>query len=335
MRPREALQLQADLRHRLRTSQAWPSFADRMLASMEAQRTAAGGLLALGTGEANALTSVFLGRGVGEAWVHEQSVTLSRGLTHIVAEHMNPLIRMAAADYPRDLEFRPEMVPCPDGVLFFEKSWESTDVRGQQVKVRAITWSTGRNIGGRPGVHVSEFTDLEDPDEITRTLIHKGLFKAIRRDLGRLQLHHDFGIQYSRTLETVTQNFADPVLREIAVTGPAVILSLWHLMSQTLTSVTRAAMPPKIQKSYRKQKLLGEVNVITLRRTQLTPAAPGAGGDALYQRDFRWPVRGHWHGYWCGSGEDRRLVKRYVHPYLKGPEDAPIRISKQVLRLAR
>jgi hypothetical protein len=327
VRPMAALQMQGDLGAKIRGNSMWEVFANSMLSSMEAARTI-GRTVDLGAAGAVALTSMYKELNPGKRWVEEMLITLSRGRTYIVAEHMNPLIRMAAADYPRDIVFTPDMVPAPDGFMVFDRPWESRDVRGVQGRVKVITWSTGR--GG--GVHVNEFTSILEPDEITMKM-DRGVLRAMTKDLGPIQLHHSYELQYGSTLSGLGRSYADVLMREAAASGPAVLLTIWHLMGEKLTDVTPAKFAPKVQKGIRRMRMLGQVATITLRRVEMTEAGQ-ANADRLFL-NFRIPVRGHWHGYWMGTGGERRLVKKYVHPYFRGPEDAPIRITKHVTRLSR
>ena len=322
--------MQGNLGAKVRGNSMWVDFADHMIASMEAARTI-GHVTDLGSDGATALTRVFRGLGNGQRWVDELLITLSRGRTYIVAEHMNPLIRMAAADYPRDVVFTPDMVPSPDGFMVFDRAWESVDVRGARGKIKVVTWSTGR--GG--GVHVNEFTSMLEPDDTTLRLKRERpeVIQVMTRDLGPIQLHHSYTLPYGTVLNDLGQTYEDPLMRDAAAKGPAVLLTIWHLMGERLTDVTPARFAPKVQKGFRRLRLLGQVATITLRRVEMTQAGQDNAGQIFL--NFRIPVRGHWHGYWYGSGAERRLVKKYVHPYFRGPENAPIRITKHVTRLSR
>lgn len=337
MRPRDALQLKADLLQKMRTSPKWVTFTDKMLASMEAQRTInqVHNRLMDFSGGGVALSEIYMGRGLGQRFVDHQVITLGRGETYVVAEHMLPLIRMAAAVFPTDMTLEPEHCPSPDGFLVFEKPWVSTDVRGMSVKVHAITWSTARY----GGIEVAEFSDIRDPDDLTLSLRDPeqhppGTYQAALKALGPLHLHHGYTIRYGSTLDDIASSFDDLILREAAVTGPAVLRTIWHLMSQTLTNVGKPPIPPKVQKGFRRYRMNSDISVITLRREAINPEAVG-GVQQVFERNFRWRVRGHWHGYWCGSGLERKLVKKYVHPYFRGPEDAPIRLTRKVHVLTR
>jgi hypothetical protein len=149
--------------------------------------------------------------------------------------------------------------------------------------------------------------------------------------LGPLQFHHTFFLPWGSTLAShVPAHLAD-YIRDAAV-GPARALrTIWMLMGQEIATVQREKQTPKAQAGWTRKKIRGEVATITLRRKALHSHHEGP----VMARDFQWPVRGHWHGYWCGTGEDRRLVKKYVHPYFKGNPDGPIRETRHVSVLIR
>lgn len=64
-------------------------------------------------------------------------------------------------------------------------------------------------------------------------------------------------------------------------------------------------------------------SVVVLRRRDDRQGDSPEGRDVDWS--YRWMVRGHWHPYWCGAGEDRRLENRWLAPYVKGPEDKPFK----------
>lgn len=328
MRPREVLQMQADLRESM-LHEDWRRVGEWMIGSMEVQRAYADPLaddLSSDLHAARVNRWIKANPGTGQDFVDHQRRTLGLAEAYVVDEQMMGLVRMAAADYPEDMPTTPDMVPCPDGFLVFEKSWATTDVRGNEVKVKALTWAT---IPG--GVLVTEYSSLTEPDDITRKMLSQPSVFPHLRALGNLHFHHQFKIRWNALMADGLPAEWDDIIRDSAVGPPKALLAVWHLMGQTYTDVQRARLTPKHRQGWRRKRIRGEVSVITLRRVK----AEHVEHTGQVQYDHRWPVRGHWHGYWYGTGEGRALKKRYVHPYLKGPENAPIRYTKHVTRLSR
>lgn len=341
MRPRDALQMQADLRTAL-LNPDWAHVTDWMLASMDVQRTYRDPLDSDLTDDAHRDTVLAYleareERGLppmGAVFVERERRTLGLALTYVVAQHMEGLVRMAAADWPEDMEIEPDMLPSADGFLVFEKAWSTTDVRGNEIKVKAISWSS---IPG--GVLVNEYSSLLEPDEPTRRQ-RAGMTPeqwTILTRMGILHFHHTFQLKWYSTIQTWNTPEANldlhPEVRDSAV-GPAkAFMALLKLMQQEITDVRGQKMTAKRQQGWKRKRIPGEVSVITLRRKAMHSEAEH---DAIL-RDFHWPVRGHWAWRWAGSEKlgTKHRKRIYIHPFLKGNLEAPLRVTKKVQVLAR
>lgn len=64
------------------------------------------------------------------------------------------------------------------------------------------------------------------------------------------------------------------------------------------------------------------VRVVLLRRQSQQHES---GESETVEWSYRWFVRGHWHSYWVGVGDKRRLEPRWLAPYIKGPDDKPLK----------
>lgn len=339
MRPRDVLQMQADLRTSLLNPE-WVTVLDWMLASMEVQARSLGRLTL--TGDADLMSKnhsdlvrrqLDMGNREGQWFIDRERRTLSLALAFLVTEHMHPLIRMAASDFPEDLPLEPDVLPSPDGFLVFDRAWESRDVRQSQILVKVITWRTeASRAGKRGGVVVNEYSSHLEPDEISRKIrLTNPETYAQNRRLGILQFHHTYFLPWGSTLASHVPEGTPDYIRDAAV-GPARALrTIWHFMQQEIADVRPEKMTAKRQALWQRKRIRGEVVTVTLRRRSMH----SEHADEVQQRDFCWPVRGHWHGYWVGTGEDRRLVKKYVHPFFKGNLDGPVRETKKVNVLAR
>jgi len=74
-----------------------------------------------------------------------------------------------------------------------------------------------------------------------------------------------------------------------------------------------------------------EVTVITLRRYR-EPHELDHDGDGRELR-VRFIVRGHWRNQWYPSLADHRQI--WISPYVKGPEDAPLRLTTRAWEFVR
>jgi len=339
MRPRDALQMQADLRTAL-LNPDWADTTDWMLASMDVQRTYRDPLASdLHDDRHRQMVRAYVQAredkglpSLGQMFVERERRTLGLALTYVVAAHMEGLVRMAAADWPEDMQIEPDMLPSPDGFLVFEKAWSSLDVRGNEIKIKAISWSS---IKG--GVLVNEFSSLLEPDHPT-LLMREGMnaeeWSHLTR-MGILHFHHTFQLKWYSTVESFNApDLGDrPEIRDSAV-GPAkAFLALLKLMQQEITDVHKPPQTAKRQQGWKRKHIPGEVTVITLRRKAMHSEAEH---DAILH-DCHWPVRGHWAWRWAGSEKlgTRHRKRVYIHPFLKGNLEAPLRETKKVQILTR
>src|SRR3954471_3754270 len=118
MRPRDALQMQADLRTAL-LNPDWADTTDWMLASMDVQRTYRDPLASdLHDDRHRQMVRAYVQAredkglpSLGQMFVERERRTLGLALTYVVAAHMEGLVRMAAADWPEDMQIEPDMLP--------------------------------------------------------------------------------------------------------------------------------------------------------------------------------------------------------------------------------
>lgn len=67
------------------------------------------------------------------------------------------------------------------------------------------------------------------------------------------------------------------------------------------------------------------VTVVTLRRKEQELRDMTNQNEEAPDWQFRWMVSGHWRNQWYSSEERHRL--KWIDPYLKGPEDKPIKAT--------
>lgn len=71
------------------------------------------------------------------------------------------------------------------------------------------------------------------------------------------------------------------------------------------------------------------VTVVDLRASHRGNAEAVREAKRTYRS--RWIVRGHWHRFWTGKRDgERKLEPRYVMPYVKGPDGAPLNVTDKV-----
>ncbi|MFI5893803.1 hypothetical protein ACIA5D_27250 [Actinoplanes sp. NPDC051513] len=118
--------------------------------------------------------------------------------------------------------------------------------------------------------------------------------------------------------------------------GIAVTLATWLLMGQQVAESPAADLDKPTRKRYtRSYRPLPDVRLVRLRTADQAP--PGGQphrqpADRATPAERVW-VTGHWRAQPYGPGRTlRRPV--YIHPHLRGPDDAPIKLSTTVRVLA-
>jgi hypothetical protein len=113
----------------------------------------------------------------------------------------------------------------------------------------------------------------------------------------------------------------------------AALVATWLLIAQKVTETIPADLGRAIRKAYTRQhRPAPEVRIVRIKPRRHTPAmtlrrgASHGGRQPLLEREW---VGEHWKQQPYGPGRSRRKLI-YVAPYLRGPDDQPIRASSTV-----
>lgn len=212
-----------------------------------------------------------------------------------------------AADSLPDLTFQPDEVPAPCGLVYFETPAHVNTHAGQgsshpPVDTDAIAWFTVPQ-----GIWV---IPLMRPDSL---LAYLGRDR-IRDQVGYLMPHSPGGGAVYGTHDNQPGGFR--IL--------AVLLATWFLIAQPGVADTQPG--PVDRTEQRKYNRAGRaypgVNVVNLRRRPVPEGRDAPQGVRDYQ--VRWIVSGHWRDQAHGPQWSLRR-RQYIAPYLKGPDDAPVK----------
>ena len=290
-----------------------------------------------------------------------------------VTRDMQELIEGASLTLDETDQFAQDLWPSEYGFLLMEDGYRISDVRGETLVTHAITW--GRAVArGKAGTMVVLYTDPRDMrDSINVKMIDKGMTPD-RMALGDLVMTHLvwFADGYNvgpivympgSSEEEIRARFGPdmdgklPNLHEMT-NDARFFLSLLLMLNQSITVLDRQAVTGRQDlKRVRRMKLPGTVTVVKLRRH----SARQPDGEPVVEWQHSWIVRGHWrwqpygqrstdhehelekpivvngkrvrhctrHG--CDYHEDRI----YINPFVKGPEDKPLKQTDKVYALVR
>jgi hypothetical protein len=240
---------------------------------------------------------------------------------------------MTLWEYARD-HFEPEPVTRADLVVpcgFALLPWATAipDVSGRNVSYRALSWmpisgqhtfSWDDNVPGQ-GVWLSMYSHIDDQDE-TWTNADDGeeLRKHAARAGWRWSLMHStpivFGDRVWERFDGSDQNSSKLLFQHAQ--------SLWRLMSQLVPVHT--PLPRQARRQAQRKLRPTEVTVIHLRRHR--PGGPEHEERSI-EWDHRWLVRGHWRKQPYGPKDNPSYRQIWISPYVKGPENKPIKVTKR------
>lgn len=294
-----------------------------------------------------------------------------RGLAYRVTPDMSLMIEHVASQLDDTDVFSPDLAPSPAGVVLFERPLPLVDARGRTMLIHWLVWgraltvdaATGRTMP--PSVAAFHFNDhLLQPDVIAEGYIHKR--PEIRRIAGRwgfiganIERPGDTvgSAQLPLPPETAARVLADGDTPSPFTNTTRYLHALWFLLGQTVTSLEDEYVGRAARKRMGRIGLPDRVTVVTLRR--------GSGnrseGESLVEWSHRWVVRGHprWQPYGSSRADhdhelgpvevelahsvrrcthpgcDHRVVRIYIAPYVKGPDDKPIVITDKIYNLSR
>lgn len=323
LRPQDVLSLQADLRSGL---------------DQPAVRRYLGGWLRYNEVLQEApVTTAAMDR-VGGIFADAQAWGLERSPAYYVDADAVALVRRAAADLPLTYTLEHHTPPSPHGFLVYAVPMTTTDRHGRLVAHRAISWTSGEanQLGGAApagntgAVQVCQWTHLDDEDDYTTQLTQEyGRADLERRLGGRLQLSHTAPIPYGlplgswdayREARASTAHMATNLIEEA--------IAVWLLMRQPLAAQEEVPQSPHRVRRWQRRGIPGSVSTVALRQRVRTPATQEGDGTRP-EWSCRWVVDGHWHRYRTGTGR-AQTEWRYVHDYVKGPEDQPLVIRPRV-----
>ncbi|WP_327040008.1 hypothetical protein OG400_18885 [Micromonospora ureilytica] len=116
----------------------------------------------------------------------------------------------------------------------------------------------------------------------------------------------------------------------------AALVATWLLIAQQTAEVTTARVDKAVTKTYaRTNRPIPELRIVRIRGHRTTPGSDGEPTPGSQERSqtSRFWVSGHWRNQAHGPGRSlRRPV--YIHPFLRGPDNAPIKLSTTVRMLS-
>lgn len=275
--------------------------------------------------------------------------------TFRVTHDMSMVVEHAAAGLDDLDRFDSRLAPTGVGFVAFDRPLPVVDMRGKTMLIHYLIWGpVSSNMG--PSTLVVCFNDQwRQPDQVALAMIEgqdgftPEIAERYREQAGRWATvgmsaffnDQRLGPQVSMPNERAqAQLIAEGDTPHPGTNIIRYVHALWLLMEQTVAKVEDEKVERPSQRRAKKMRLPGKVTVIRLRREQGAKREPG---ESNVEWAHRWLVRGHWR--WQAVSAHHPLAQEvepgkyrariWINPFVKGPEDAPLKQTEKVYSLER
>lgn len=281
---------------------------------------------------------------------HRQAGLLNKMITmtcemsdlYFVSSEMTNLATHAGSQLEDNFHIAHEDVPSRYGMVVFESPIgriERGGFEGTSIPVGAFWSVASRPEGSLVSIYL--ISDYAHPDAFA----FNGNIPQSKSEMlksGRLGLSgyiqvpmdnkpHDHGDLLGRAAEYPDEEIEK--YKDFISKARATIKAAWLLMSQSFVTVTEQSVGRPIREKKGKTKKPPKVKIISLRKHS-TKATNNNGDPTPANFDYRFIVKGHWRMQPYGPGR-KRVRPVWIAPYIKGPEDKPLRVVDKVYHLKR
>lgn len=252
-------------------------------------------------------------------WLRSVLNLLSKSSCFWVSTEVFEVISQAADALPDDAQVSRDEIVMPYGFIVLEAP--------ESGGLRAISWSKAAgDLVSNPKLSAEFWASVgwfavQDCDQTYSHLPANQLVPS-----NYIHLSHYADIPYP------DGSYDDPTLSVHA--GTKWLKAFWLFVQQRLLVESRERPDRKTAKRLAKLPELPteDVRVIQLRRQAFSGG--GSDGEAMpVDWSHRWIVGGHWRKQYLPSTNDHRLT--WIAPYVKGPDDKPLVVKKNVFSVVR
>jgi hypothetical protein len=244
--------------------------------------------------------------------------------------------------------FKPEVLhawdlPCPVSFAFMPRPVIFKDAEGNRIAFRALSWipAGSGDVEWREGVapegvwytmwsHIDDLDDFNRPD---MEAPERESWEALGTWSVLFSGYLPFGVleDYQAMTNGNPDKEAEFDLRRRTW---LMLQSFWRMSRQIVP--TKAQLPRQLRRDRKRHYRTEDVTVITLRR-QRQPHDDHDPSEVDWK--WQWVVRGHWRNQYYKSlgavGDPAAYRQIWIMPFMKGPEDAPIKPVKRAFEFTR
>lgn len=208
--------------------------------------------------------------------------------------------------------------------------------------VRLGSWLLG-DVGSAGKVAFAAFAWKKFSEDVV-VIVYEWRPQTITADEGLYPIFH-FDFQEDLTLDKLVNTFCvtavnpkakqdgfdQSSVREIAQRGAMFIWSFFAFIQQTVAQISCMRPPRSFRRAFQRLELPApDLNIVELRKT-IHQKKEGDSEEVDWQ--YCWTVRGHWRKQWYPSDQVHRPL--WINPYVKGPEDKPLKPSSNLIFTVR
>lgn len=251
-------------------------------------------------------------------------------------------------DHARE-SFNPEVLhawdlPAPISFALMPRSMIVTDVDGNEIAFRAISWIPAGSGDVKwseeyapDGVWYTLWSSIKDWDDFNRHIMDAPERESWEA-LGNWSILFSGYLPFGMLEDYQAMVARNPDMeQEIHLRRRTWLLlqSFWRLSRQIVP--TKEPLPRALRRDRKRHYRTEDVTIITLRRQRHPNDFEHEPGEVDWK--WQWVVRGHWRNQYYSTlgevGDPQAYRQIWIMPFMKGPEDAPIKPVKRAFEFTR
>lgn len=241
--------------------------------------------------------------------------SLHRSDVIFVTEDMQHILLQAADDLPDDIMLYEHDLLTPIGYCQFAEPMFGEDVNGRMLSISAISWIKYPSVDGLV-LHLFYWSDHNVNDDMNP--IFREQCRKMNIPAPPMGLSHWYPLIFEQELPDGKQKGSEVVV------GMLKLFIAMQLIAQQRVGETIISQPSRAVRRRWHLEENSYISVITLRRRKAVPLPDHEPQKMEYSHRFL--VSSHWRRQWYPSTKTHGW--KYIHEFIKGPEDKPLVIRK-------